>query len=336
MEPPPGSLNRIDLESSSDLQNVQSGDLVAELLRRLRAGEGLAASETAAETDAVLGMELERATDVFNNRFSRCRISELFCMTNCFSGRAGEDISGATFVELGCGSINPLAALFTLVMLGAARGVGVDLDPPQAPHLVAHGLARCCSYLLSEPRLLVGDYPITRQEIARNLEGFDMYDLWCGNLSGINDSRLELKQESVLDMSLADGVADLVYSVSFLEHVAPLEEAVAEMARITRKGGMGHHTIDGFDHMHYQDPERHPLDFLRIGSDELLVRDCNRLRPLQFIDLFERHGFEVVDFQAHTTLPIDDALRATFAEQFRELPEEVLGIAQAGIQVRKH
>ena len=52
-------------------------------------------------------------------------------------------------------------------------------------------------------------------------------------------SRIELRQESAKQTTLADGEADVLYSASFLEHLDDLDQALSEMARVTRAGGYG-------------------------------------------------------------------------------------------------
>ncbi len=333
--PPPGSLRAESTKRSGALADVPFRDLADELLGRLQAGETLVDASLRLELYAVLAMELEIAADAPHNRFSRRRLSDVFFTARGWAGFEAPPVAGQTYVELGCGSVNPLAALLTFVALGAKRAVGIDLDPPERIDYAARGVARCASLLLTDPRLIVGDYPVSREDIARNLASFDLLKLYRGDPDGLDDERLQYRQESATRTSLEAGEVDVMYSTSFVEHVADLDELVAEMARVTRSGGRGHHSIDGFDHHHYADPDVHPLGFLAGDEGAPLVHGSNRVRPLEFPPIFERHGFEVLRFEPHERVVVDDALRNTFVEPFRSMPREQLEVATAVLHVRR-
>src|SRR5205823_5026464 len=118
-------------------------------------------------------------------------------------------------------------------------------------------------------------------------------------------------------------------------HVAEVDATVAEMARVTRPGGFGCHSIDGSDHDSFDDPTRHPLAFLAVESDQPMVRDCNRIRPLAFLAVFERHGFEVLNVSPHRRVPVEPALQATFVEPFRSASREEVEVVGAMVYLRK-
>jgi predicted nuclease with RNAse H fold len=66
-----------------------------------------------------------------------------------------------------------------------------------------------------------------------------------------------------------------------------------------------------------------------------MVPWCNRLRPAQFAEIFERHGFEVLEVHPYTTIPMTEQSRQKFAEPFRSMPLETLAVTQARFCVRK-
>jgi hypothetical protein len=220
-------------------------------------------------------------------------------------------------------------------MVGARRGIAIDLDTIQDVSKAARAAADCAAMMLIDPKQLVGDYPITREQVLQNIASFDLAKLNAGDLSGIDVGRLSYLQEPLEALTLQDGVADLVISNAVLEHIQSLDHTIAEMARITRKGGFGIHNIDGSDHWRYTDPACHPLEFLAIADDQAMVHGSNRLRPTQFGPLFERHGFEIISFTPYEVVDIDATVRKRLAEPFRTLPNEVLTVVGGKLAVRR-
>jgi SAM-dependent methyltransferase len=241
----------------------------------------------------------------------------------------------ATVVELGCGSVNPLGALLVHLLAGAREVHGFDLDPPQDLAAATRALARLATYMLANPAWLAPDLGLTHDDVARQLAGFDLVRLWHGDPGGIDARRLQLHRAPAEHTGLASGSVDLVYSVSFLEHVADPDLVVAELARITAASGCGVHGIDVADHAAYGTPRLHPLDFLRRPLGPALVNGSNRLRLQQFVPVFERHGFTVTACEVHQRIEVDDALRASFAPPFRELDRDVLAALGGMLFVRR-
>ena len=335
-ERPGGRLARPAQPPSVALGAVASRDLARELLQRVREeGFRADAEHNLADVLAALSIEIEVRADVFANRFSRRRVAEVFGMAWPFVASGDLSLDGATVVELGCGALNPLAALLVHVLAGARLAVGVDLDPPLDPATAARGLARVATYALAEPSLLNPHLAGARADVLRRFAGFDLVKLWLGDPAGIDARRLVLREAPAERTGLPDAAVDLAYSVSFLEHVANPDAVAHELARITRPGGVGVHAIDGRDHRCYTAPGHDPLAFLAEPAGPALVHGCNRLRPTQFAAVFERAGFEVLAFEEHDRLDVPDARRAAFAPPFRELPREALEVIGGWLRVRR-
>lgn len=331
-EEPAGTLRRLATPSTSDLDSVPLLELVTAVRRRLAAGEGLGYD---VDQLGLLSIEAELAGDVAGNRFSRARVAMLAGMAEPLVSAGKLQIEGSSVVELGCGSINPLGTLLFHVLAGAREAHGFDLDPPQDVRSAVRVLARLSGYLLSEPSFLLPWLRIDRAAVARRLVGFDLLRMWQGQPDGIDERRLRLHRRSADDTGLPTASVDYAYSVSFLEHVPDVEAVVAELARITRPGGFGVHSIDGVDHWYYGDPKLHPLGFLREPAGAVLVHGSNRLRPAQFLPVFERHGFVVERYDVHERLPVTDEERTTFVAPFRDLPLDVLGQLTGVVTVRR-
>ncbi len=322
-------------DCSVDLSTVSARDLATELLARLRRGDADHDSSAPLDLLAVLSMETEFRTDAFDNRFSRERASAMFHKVDSHLVSGALRLEGATVVELGCGSVNPLGNLLVHVLAGARRCMGVDLELPQDMPAAVRGLARIAGYLLTDPAGVVGSYPLTREQVAQRLTGFDLAKLRAGDPLGIDSLRLTVKQERAESLSFETGAADYVYSISFLEHVPDPDAVLTEVARITRPGGVGVHTIDGTDHFRYEEPDRHALAFLREETTERMVHGSNRIRPLQFAELWARHGFEVLAQEVHERVDVPDELRARFVEPFRSMSRELLEAVSVSVHVRR-
>ncbi len=329
---PQGTLPKFEIAPyPPHLDDCTAKDLVFALLQRGRVN----ASEVAAMQHlcSILAIEIDGVGNQFHNRLSKSRLRHAFEQIIC-SALSIPDIQGKTIVELGCGNLNPLSSLMVCVMLGATAAIGIDLDEPQDPKLAAIAMARSAAWMLQDPASIVGpDHP-SREEMLFNLRGIDLAALANGDLSGIHNSPLQLLQESVHNLSIPDQTVDLVYSASVLEHIPDVDQAIVQINRILKTGGFSVHAIDGFDHRFYID-QAEPLDFLSIDSPDKIVFWCNRVRPLQFIPLFEAAGFQVLDVAPSDTMDPAMIERDRLAPAFRDLPDDVLSVLRAKITVQK-
>lgn len=92
------------------------------------------------------------------------------------------------------------------------------------------------------------------------------------------------------DMALEPGTVDFIYSNSVLEHVMDPPGVYEAMARYLRPGGLGYHSIDLRDHLHYFDP----LRFLTMTREEYAeINTENRLRASDHLRLAGEAGLEV-------------------------------------------
>ena len=234
-------------------------------------------------------------------------------------------LSGATCLELGCGASNPLAALMLLLLGGADRGIGIDLEQVASEDIPAavQGLLGVAN------KAWAGAYPLlkaSRGDIDRRIAGFDTIKLDAGDPTGIPSERLEFRSISATETELYANSVDFLYSNSFLEHVPAPDDVAREMARVVRDGGFAYHQIDGTDHRHYANGDLHPLEFLSETSSEPILFGCNRIRPADFSPIFEKHGFEVRKTMVNRRIELDEARIASFVPEFREKPKETLEV----------
>jgi|GEM_PF-1603378 len=336
MEPPPaGRLHKPLVPGRpSALRDTSLAQLTSELLARIKEG-AFSLNEAAILLGSEINEALKDGLEVHNNRFSRRRYRDLFDVFYTSVQSLFPVLHGATIVDLGCGSINPYGLLFLFLLLGARRGVALDLDEIQDLPRAVRALADLSAKMLIDPQEVVRDYPITREQVLRNIASFDLARLRVGDPLGLDSTRLHYLRESVYKLSLTDGEADLVISNAFFEHLPHVEDAIVELARITRRGGLGIHIIDGSDHRRYDNRQCHPLEFLTETSTEPMLYGSNRIRPREFESLFNRHGFEVLSFIPFESVDVTPELRERCVEPFRSMPDEALTVPIAKLVVRR-
>jgi len=333
-----GRLVHHRVSSAGDLPGVPTEQLVAELLRRLdTTAEGASRSDLERNLSLLdnLHERIGTVCEVEENRHSATHLGAVFLyLEHCYR-HFRLPFQEGVHVDIGCGSVNPYARMFTHLMLGAARGYCIDLDPIQDVAPAIRSLARLTAAAVLTPRRLFHDYPIEPQQILRNLAGFDLAGLERGDPAAVDPRRLAFLQRPIEDSGLENGSVDLVVSNSVLEHLPDVDAVLTELARITRRGGHGVHGIDTIDHRWYGDPALHPYEFLTIDAKERIVHGCNRLRLHDYPALFERHGFEILDHIVANTIRIPAAFRARMQEPWRTAPDELLEHSWAHVLVRR-
>lgn len=328
-----GELHKIDGRTATHLAGVDLQVVLQELWNRVSSETPPSLNELQLSLGDAICERLSSLVDVHLNRFARTRYFDLFGMFQQDLPQPRPPIQGATYLYLGCGSANPYGFGALMVALGARASMSLDLDPIEDRGRAVRAVRRVLLQLLQEPSSIVREYPIDRDQILRNVEGLDLARLAAGDPTGLGD-RLTYAQRSAYDTGVADGTVDVVLSNSFLEHVDDLPRLFVEMARVTKRGGFGVHAIDGIDHWSYGDPARGPHDFLCDPTPGML-HGCNRVRPLEFPAMFEKHGFRVQSVIRRMTTPMSPAIKAKLLPPWAALPQDVLETSYVTLVVRR-
>lgn len=331
-----GKLIRTDFISKVELNDISTYDLGCELLKRLQIESN---NEFSFFDNVNLFSSLEKAInqrlEIFENRFSLKWLQGQFYASYRYWQNHQIPIKDATYIEIGAGAINPFSFMFLYLMLGAKKCFCLEPDSLVNKPLILSNLAETAGKFLVNPKAVVNDYPITREEILANISSFQLDALLKGKEKGLDSQKLVYLPESLFNNSIPDQTADVLITVSVLEHLPDIDASVQEIARITKTGGYGLHNIDGIDHEYYRDSNIHPLEFLRVETEENFVGVCNRIRPLEFVDIFEKNGFEVLEIRPYNKMEITQDLRNSFVEPFRSMSQELLEVTQAYFLVRK-
>lgn len=328
-----GELHKIANSSVPQLAAANLQSILQELWSRISGEPPPGMNEVQLSLGDAICERLAGLVDVHLNRFSRTRFFDLFGMFQQDLPHPRPPIQGANYLDLGCGSANPYGFGALMVALGARSATSIDLDPIEDRSRAVRAVRRIVLQLLQDPSSIVREYPITRDQILRNAQGLDLPRLAAGDPAGLGD-RLTYLQRSAYETGMASEAVDVVISNSFLEHVDDLPRLFDEMARVTKRGGYGVHAIDGIDHWSYGDPARGPHDFLCDPTPGML-HGCNRVRPLEFPAMFEKHGFRVQNVIRRMTTPMPAELRAKLLPPWSGLAQDVLETSYVTLVVRK-
>jgi SAM-dependent methyltransferase len=327
-----GRLARLQQQHDQQLDGFDLHSLLIEVSERLARGEAADASPEMILAGDAVAEQLTSILDVHENRFGRGRYRDLFWLFHHLLDSPKPPVTGAAYLELGSGSVNPLALGLVFVAAGASSFTGVDLEQIQDEPRAARAMARLIDAMLADPTEILLDLPITRDGIVAHLHDVDAAALRGGDLGG-RGPRLGLVKGSAHTLPSETSSINVVISNSFLEHVEDIDAVFGEIARVTRVGGFSVHQIDGIDHLSYEGGESGPHDFLREPPGGM-VHGSNRIRVLEFPAIFERHGFEVQQVLSRQIEIADDEV-AAFSEPWRSMPREVLETVQATIVARR-
>jgi ubiquinone/menaquinone biosynthesis C-methylase UbiE len=228
--------------------------------------------------------------------------------------RWGGSLHGASVLEVGCGAgIDSL--LFALHPV--ERVVGIDLDfPLHAPD----------------------DYgERTRRLTRRVLEKAGVGD---GIEATLAQRPVQFLPMDATRLDFPDASFDLLVSRAALEHIIPIEQALAEMARVVRPGALLRHTIDPFFWLkgcHKRAVVDIPWAHARLNAREFRrfvaategeakaerrsrhLETLNQLTLRQWRALFEASPFEILEWRE-----VPSALAQTVLEEHPDVPETLL------------
>jgi SAM-dependent methyltransferase len=179
-------------------------------------------------------------------------------------------------------------------------------------------------------------YGLLRDWVSRNIPVADTSALdSLLSLNGYPEDAIRLHFTPLENLEgIEDGSVDVVFSNAVLEHVVSPQNSFQQLARITRASGYGFHQVDFRDH---RDMKR-PLEFL-LMEDNKFAREfekchgeCgNRWRHWEYLALFSRAGFEVLDFSPNMFAD-EDYLRS-FMSRIRKTSSRHLAVSKDELRI---
>ena len=115
------------------------------------------------------------------------------------------------------------------------------------------------------------------------------------NSVNFDNDRIEYQQCDATRLPFASKSIDLVFSNAVLEHIHNPQKVICEIARVTKRNGIGIHEVDFRDHFFKQEPLRllkYP-DWLWNLMSWNRPGYTNRLRAPDFLELFKSAGFDI-------------------------------------------
>ncbi|HKA58329.1 MAG TPA: class I SAM-dependent methyltransferase [Gemmatimonadales bacterium] len=222
-----------------------------------------------------------------------------------------QELDRGTVLDVGCGDgINCLVMAY----VAHARVVGVDLRQPGFERLAELVVAR-----------------------------LDGGRLFTDVIAGLP---VRFSRADATSLPFPPDSFDVLFSRSALEHIAPVGRALAEMARVTRAGGVIHHAVDPYYWLrgcHKRGLVDIPWAHARLSLDDfrrfvteregaaVAAQRCDRLRTLNRLTLAEwREAIEAgpFDILEWTEAP------SPFAVQLLEENPDVLDSLAVGVEPR--
>lgn len=120
---------------------------------------------------------------------------------------------------------------------------------------------------------------------------------------------------------------DFVFSHAVLEHVSNLDLGLKRVLQLLKRGGFSYHKIDLRDHFHIRD--KCYLDFLKYNEKYWkFIGDTNRVRYSQYIELFKKYNFEILNVKLQKMGPLSkiEKMQEKFCKDFRYLDSKDLSI----------
>lgn len=313
----------------TELSRYSRDELMDALVHSVCSDAKLTADNTGLARLRTLCEFLQSRIDCHENRHSRQRYHDMFMSVAPFVPDLATLLRQGCFVDVGCGSWNPLAQSAIFLACGARRSVAIDLDAPNNLARSVRAVAEVWSHLMLQPRNILGTDSLTRGAMADNLAGFDVERIANGDAAALVGTRLEHHLCDAANMPVGQGECTVAVSNAFLEHVADPAGVANELFRIAARGAYQVHVVDATDHRRYSSPQ--------YGSGSLLAESeyradmkysvdginyhMNGLRPRQFCDVFEKAGFRVVHYQGWHDV---EAPAGRLAAPYRSLDPAVL------------
>lgn len=240
-------------------------------------------------------------------------------------------IKDKVIVEVGPGSNLGLSLI--LIASGASKVHNIDKYNSLSQNL-SQLYKELVEKIRRNPNWLFVEESVDSETVQKRLKGVITF----------KDNEAVLNSEKVIyncpcdaaNLPFGDATIDLVLSHAVLEHVTNLPKVISEMARVLKPRGYVSCHIDLRDHRDFNTP----LDFLRYPPALWNIINYkgshgNRIRFCEYLRLFHRAGFEVVDCHAQVLKDIPEVVKKGFYKKFRNLSEDEISVLRFYLIARR-
>jgi hypothetical protein len=231
--------------------------------------------------------------------------------------RLGLDPTSSRILEIGTGWL-PIFPL-SLALAGFRNILTVDIYP----HLRSSAVRR--TLLALQPFL---DHP-SFQPFATPAQVHERYDRFLCADDILATAGITYKAPcNAACTGMAPESVDLITSNNVFEHIPTpvLIELFCEARRLLRPNGHVLHCINCGDHYAYSDPSITQLNYLSFSQSQWgrwnnSIQFQNRLRPIDFLEMADRKGFQIVSAE-YTSPPanLKQLENMLIAPEFRHYP----------------
>jgi SAM-dependent methyltransferase len=242
--------------------------------------------------------------------------------------KAGVPLEGCRVMEVGTGRWIDLP--LGLYLCGAGPIDTFDLHRYLKSSLVEQSVAA----LLANPDKVEALFSpaVDRSALSRRLQAI-------ADARGAHEimRRAGVRYHAPADASatgLTAGSIDAHVSYTVFEHIpaGALREILLEARRLLAPGGVLLHHVDPSDHCAHDDPGISPVNFLQFSEQEWRryagnrFAYHNRLRAVEYREIFEDCGFEILRWEEHVDRRSIDLLKSGFPldARFRNMSPEAL------------
>jgi len=255
-----------------------------------------------------------------------------FSSTHCFScfnsmsdiaTKNGMNLQDSNILEIGSGKYSLLTGLYWKYM-NVTKYIGID---------------KFCNPFLSKEWEKV--YKSKIDLLPRIFGNKELYEILDNDGWENLNEFLEIYKDDFLNIDLKENTFDLIYSAAVFEHIENPEDTISTLYKILKPGGLTYHNIDLRPHSVHR---QNPIDILRYSTVDWKAKTVNsynwqylnRLRSNDWIELFKKNGFEILEVSSRKFEEIStDDIYNHIADEFKSYSLDVLNNATVNITARK-
>jgi SAM-dependent methyltransferase len=240
----------------------------------------------------------------------------------------------STFLDLGCGTHDPVALSAYYYLNGFNRTIACDLQEPRTPVYSAFSMYDIIAHMNLFPKdfCLEGTHSLSFEGRLDELQAKAFADgQWDQALAAL-DGKIEHKAMNVLDLPVADNELGFAVSFAVLEHVEDINAVMEWLYRKSKPGAVQFHFIDLADHRSYTPGSG--ADAWTFLTEKTAPQGMNRLRKSEHIAAIEKAGFQILSANdSQEELPTETS--AKLIKPWKSMSEDDLETTKLTVVIQK-